>query len=155
MLVSGPQRGLTSLAPVQLKTCAPFKMVVPGKHNVRRRNLEIYFDTHGVEVEAMIEMDAMIGTLEFIARSDWVTILPGLICVNDIDRGELVINPIADPPMFAEFVVITPSRHTLSTQARLFLECFEAEIARIQNVWARAGAQSARPAISQSTARRR
>ncbi|HVY57097.1 MAG TPA: LysR family transcriptional regulator [Xanthobacteraceae bacterium] len=159
MLVSGPQRGLKPLAPVQLKSCAPFKMVAPGKHNVRRRNLEIYFDTHEVEVEAMIEMDAMIGTLEFIARSDWVTILPGLICVNDIDRGELVINPIADPPMFAEFVVITPSRRTLSTQARLFLECFEDEIARIQQVWARAHAglgDDSRPAvITRSTARRR
>jgi LysR family nitrogen assimilation transcriptional regulator len=159
MLVSGPQRGLTPLAPVELKTRAPFKMVVPGKHNVRRRNLEIYFDTHGVEVEAMIEMDAMIGTLEFIARSDWVTILPGLICVNDIEKGDLVISPIADPPMFAEFVVIAPSRRTLSTQARLFLECFEDEIARIQEVWTRASARfeaAAQPlALSRSTARRR
>ncbi|HVX92279.1 MAG TPA: LysR family transcriptional regulator [Xanthobacteraceae bacterium] len=159
MLVSGPQRGLTSLVPVELKKRAPFKMVVPGKHNVRRRNLEIYFDTHGVEVEAMIEMDAMIGTLEFIARSDWVTILPGLICVNDIDKDDLVISPIADPPMFAEFVVIAPSRRTLSTQARLFLECFEDEIARIQEVWARASARSETAvqslALSRPSARRR
>jgi hypothetical protein len=34
-------------------------------------------------------------------------------------------------------VAISPARRTLSTQARLFLECFEAEIDRIQDVWAK------------------
>jgi LysR family tcuABC transcriptional regulator len=82
-------------------------------------------------------MDAMIGTLEFVARSDWVAILSGLICINDIGSSERVINPIFDPPLIAEFVVISPARRTLSTQARLFLECFETEIDRIQDVWAK------------------
>ena len=62
----------------------------------------------------MLEMDAMIGTLEFVARSDWVTVLPSLISVNDIGKGELVVNPIVDPPLHAEFVVIQPARRTLS-----------------------------------------
>jgi len=138
MLVSSPQRGFAPLAPVRLRDCGPLKIIVPGRSNVRRRNIEIYFQTHGVEVAEMMEMDAMIGTLEFVARSDWVAILSGLICVNDIDSNERVINPIVDPPLFAEFVVISPARRTLSTQARLFLESFEAEIARIQDVWAQA-----------------
>ena len=86
-------------------------------------------------------MDAMIGTLEFVARSDWVTVLPSLISVNDIGRGGLVVNPIAEPSLYAEFVVIEPSRRTLSTQARLFLERFEAEVAHIHGVWA-AGARA-------------
>lgn len=137
MLVSSPGCGLAPLAPVRLKDCGPLKVVVPGRSNVRRRNIEIYLQTHGVEVAEMMEMDAMIGTLEFVARSDWVAILSGLICVNDIGKPERIINPLIDPPLFAEFVVISPSRRTLSTQARLFLECFEAEIARIQDVWAR------------------
>jgi len=136
MLVSGPQRCLTPLAPVRLKDCGPLKIIVPGRSNVRRRNIEIYFQTHGVEVTDMIEMDAMIGTLELVAQTEWVAILSGLICSNDIGRSERVINPIYDPPLIAEFVVISPSRRTLSTQAQLFLECFEAEIARIQDIWA-------------------
>ena len=40
----------------------------------------------------MLEMDAMIATLEFVARSDWVTILPSVISVNDIGRGELIVS---------------------------------------------------------------
>lgn len=135
LLLSGSRRGLTPLAPVRLKDCRPFKVVIPGPDNIRRRNLETYFQTHGVEIEAMLEMDAMIGTLEFVARSDWVTVLPSLISVNDINAGNLVVNPIADPPLYAEFVVIEPSRRTLSKQARLFLERFEAEISYIHRVW--------------------
>ena len=100
--------------------------MVPGPDNIRRRNLETYFQSHGVEVEAMLEMDAMIATLEFVARSDWVTILPSVISVNDIGRGELIVNPIVAPELHAEFVVIQPTRRTLSTQARLFLRTLRA-----------------------------
>ncbi|HEX3710681.1 MAG TPA: LysR family transcriptional regulator, partial [Pseudolabrys sp.] len=73
MLISGPKRGFTPLAPLRLAECKPLKFVVPGPDNIRRRNLEVYFQTHGVEVDGLLEMDAMIATLEFVARSDWVT----------------------------------------------------------------------------------
>ena len=136
MLVSSPKRGFKPLEPVRLKDCGPLKVVVPGRANVRRRNIEVYFQTHGVEIADMMEMDAMIGTLEFVARSDWVAILSGLICYADIGKRERVISPIFDPPLIAEFVVISAARRTLSAQARLFLAAFEAEIARIQDVWA-------------------
>jgi DNA-binding transcriptional LysR family regulator len=145
MLISGPRRGSTPLSPVRLSECRPLKLVIPGPDNTRRRNLETYFQSHGVEVEAMLEMDAMIATLEFVARSDWATILPSVISVNDIGRGELIVNPIADPELHAEFVVIQPTRRTLSTQARLFLDRFEREVAHIHAVWDDAIAGTARP----------
>ncbi|MBI3436636.1 MAG: LysR family transcriptional regulator [Proteobacteria bacterium] len=138
MLVSGPRRGLLPLEPVRLGDLAPLKIVVPGRQNVRRRNIDIYFQTHGVAIAERIELDAMIGTLEFVARTDWVAILPGLICVNDIDGGALIVSPIADPPLHAEFVVITQVRRPLSQPARLFLDIFEAEIAAIKRRWAAA-----------------
>ncbi len=138
MLISGHRRGLKRLAPMRLARCKPLKIVVPGPDNVRRRNLDTYFLTHGIEVDAKLEMDAMIGTLELVARSDWVTVLPSLISANDIAKGELVVNPIVDPPLYNEFVLIQPARRTLSAQARLFLERFEAEVAHIQTIWAEA-----------------
>ena len=146
MLISGPRRGLAPLAPVRLKDLTPLKIVVPGPHNVRRRNLDTYFQTHGVEIAAMLEMDAMIATLEFIARSDWTTVLPSVISVNDIGRNELVVNPIDDPQLHAEFVVIQPTRRTLSAHARMFLERFEAEVAHIHGVWDAAMAEPKRVA---------
>jgi LysR family tcuABC transcriptional regulator len=136
MLVSNVKLGFKPLEPVRLKDCGPLKIILPGRANVRRRNIEIYFETHGIEVAEMIELDAMISTLQLIMRSDWVAILSGLICIADVGRDTgRVINPIYDPPLIAEFVVTSPARRTLSTQAQLFLDVFEAEIARIQNVW--------------------
>ena len=138
MLVSGPKRGLTPLAPIRLAECRPLKIVVPGPGNIRRRNLDTYFQSHGVEIAAMLEMDAMIATLEFVARSDWVAVLPSLISVNDIGRGELIVNPMVDPELHAEFVVIQPTRRTLSTQAQIFLKRIEQEVAHIHKVWDKA-----------------
>jgi LysR family transcriptional regulator, nitrogen assimilation regulatory protein len=138
MLISGPRRGLVPLSSIRLADCTPLKFVLPGPDNTRRRNLETYFQTHGVEVAALLEMDAMIATLEFVSRSDYVTILPSVISVNDIGRGELIVNPIVSPELHAEFVVIQPTRRTLSTQARMFLQRFEAEVAHIHDVWDRA-----------------
>jgi hypothetical protein len=79
-----------------------------------------------------------------------VAILSGLICIGDVGRSERVINPIFDPPLIAEFVVISPARRRLSTQAQLFLECFEGEIDRIQSIWA----QTIPPAVYPVTPRR-
>jgi LysR family transcriptional regulator, nitrogen assimilation regulatory protein len=147
MLVSGRQRGLKPLAPLRLRDIAPLKIVVPGPGNIRRRNIETYLQTHGVEIDRMIGMDAMIGTLEFVARTDWVAVLPGLICINDAGGRDLVVNPIDDPPLHAEFVVITPSRQTPGALARLFLEQFEAEIARIEADWDQILVRPRRPAL--------
>jgi DNA-binding transcriptional LysR family regulator len=137
MLVSGPARGFAPLRPIRLAECVPLRLVVPSLPNIRRRNIETYIQTNGVVVGDMIEMDAMIGTLEFVASTDWVAVLPGLICVNDIGRHDLVINPIVDPPLYAEFVIIEPARRALSVQARLFVERLEAEVARVRAVWRR------------------
>ena len=135
MLLSGARAGFKPLSPLRLAECKPIKIVVPGPDNIRRRNLETYFQTHGVEVETKLEMDAMIATLEFVARSDWVTILPSVISVNDIGRGELIVNPLVAPELHAEFVVIAPTRRILSTQAHIFLQRFEQEVAHIHDVW--------------------
>jgi hypothetical protein len=80
-----------------------------------------------------------------------VAILSGLICAADIGRTSTrVISPIYDPPLIAEFVVISPARRTLSTQAQLFLDLFESEIARIQDVWS----QTIPPAVYPVRSRR-
>jgi len=135
ILISAPGNAVAPLTPVQLKDWRPFKVIVPGPENVRRRNLETYFQTHGVAIDAMIELDAMIGTFELIARSDWVTVLPSLISVNDIATGEFTVNAI-DPPLYGEFVTIQPARKMLSAQARLFLERLQSQVTHIHKIWA-------------------
>lgn len=131
MLVSGPDYGLTHMAPVRLADLGPLDIIVPGQTNVRRRRLETYFRTHGVQVRRVLEMDAMLGTLELVARGHWVAILPGLICVADADGRRRNISPITGPELVSDFVVIEPARAALSPQAGLFLNALRREIMRL------------------------
>ncbi len=128
MLVSGPALGLEAGRPVRMANLGPLKIVVPAATNVRRAKLEEYFETHGVTVERLMEMDAMLGTLGLVARSDWVTVLPGLICASDADGARRRVSPLADPPLYSEFVVIEPARRPLTPQARLFLEALRGDV---------------------------
>ena len=73
MLVSSPRHGFTPLAPVRLKDCGPLKIVAPGPQPTCDAEISksICRPTASSSPRCM-EMDAMIGTLEFVARSDWV-----------------------------------------------------------------------------------
>lgn len=128
MLVSGPALGLAPGKPVRMAELGPLKIVVPAATNVRRAKLEEYFETHGVQVARLMEMDAMLGTLGLVARSDWVTVLPGLICVGDADGVRRRVSPLEQPALYSEFVVIEPARRPLSPQARLFLDALRDEV---------------------------
>lgn len=131
MLLSGPDSGLEHLQAVRLADLGPLDLIVPSRANVRRRRIETYLATNNVRVDRLLEMDAMLGTLELVARSRWVTILPGVLCIADADGRERRVNPIIDPEMFSEFVVIEPARRALSPAASLFLAAMREEIDKL------------------------
>lgn len=128
MLVSGAAAGLAHGEPVRPADLPPLKLVVPGRANVRRTKVEEYLAAHGGRIARLMEMDSMMGTLELVALSDWVAILPGLVCGPDDGRVRRV-SPLADPPLHSDFVAIEPARRPLSPQAALLLEALRAEIA--------------------------
>ena len=72
---------------------APLKLVVPSKANTRRRLIETYLASNGVAVERLLELDAMLGTLDFVARTDWVTILPALMMASEMRAAPLHRQP--------------------------------------------------------------
>ena len=64
---------------MRLADLGPLKLVVPSKANTRRRLIETYLASNGVAVERLLELDAMLGTLDFVSRTDWLAILPGIM----------------------------------------------------------------------------
>ncbi|HTH98864.1 MAG TPA: LysR family transcriptional regulator [Stellaceae bacterium] len=137
MLISGKRSGLVNLQPARLAGHRPLKLVLPSRQNTRRRTIDGYLLANGIAVDSLLEMDAMIGTLEFVASTDWMTVLPALICRNDADGQRFIINPLADPPLHVDFVLIEPARTPLSLQARLFVERLEHQVAVIEQDWRR------------------
>ena len=137
VLVSGAKSPFTHQAPMRLSDMGPLKLVVPSKANTRRRLIETYIASNGVKVERMLELDAMLGTLDFVSRTDWLAILPGIMMANETRRREFTVNPIADPAFGLDLVLIEPSRRPMSPGAQAFLEVLEEESQRLNRVWER------------------
>lgn len=134
MLVSGPSRGLDHGADVRLADLGPLHMILPSAANVRRARLESYFETHGVTLGRVLEMDTMLGTLGLVARSDWVTVLPALICAADAAGAQRRLHQITGPDLWSDFVVIEPARRPMPPQAALFLEALRQPLAGLGEV---------------------
>jgi len=133
MLLSGPQSGLKHLEPVRLAEIAPIDLIVPSRANARRHHIEKYLATHSIRVGRLLEMDAMLGTLELVARSRWMTILPSILCIADADGQRRRISPIVEPELISDFVVIEPARQPLSPAAALFLGAMQKEITKLED----------------------
>jgi len=127
MLVSAKRGKTRNLEPVKLSELGPLKVVLPGLQNTRRRNIETYFSVNGVNVAQRLELDAMMGTLQFVAASDWVAILPFVMMVSDLDGDQFDVRPLEDPPFYSEFVLIEPARKAMSPAAALFADILKRE----------------------------
>lgn len=132
--------GRNNLDPVKLSQCGPLKIVLPAAQNTRRRNIETYFSTNGVQVAQRLELDAMMGTLQFVAASDWVAILPFVMMVSDLDGARFDIRPLDDPPFYSEFVLIEPARKAMSPTAALFANILKAQTERARSAFQRGAA---------------
>ncbi|MEM6761259.1 MAG: LysR family transcriptional regulator [Pseudomonadota bacterium] len=116
-------------APVRVGDLSDLKLIMPTTANTRRPRLDAFLAANAVRLSRVIEMDSMMGTLDLVAQSDWVSILPSLLLGPDKDGKERTISPLVDPAYYAEFVTIEPARRPLSPQASAFLSILTEEIA--------------------------
>jgi len=133
--VSGGHLGLPHLAPVRLRDVGAIKVIVPSWQNTRRRSLETYFSSNGVRSDRLLELDAMLGTLDLVASTDWVAILPGVMMANDIGKQGFSLNPLVYPSLETDLVLIEPARQPLSAATHAFLEVLERETQRLNALW--------------------
>lgn len=127
---------LPHLTPVRLADLAPLKLVLPARGNARRDRLDLLMRSTSLPVAAILDMDAMIATLDFVASSDWATILPQTICGNDLDGRLRWLHPIVEPDLTVGYAVIEAAHRATSAAAARFLERLEAEYERAQSQWA-------------------
>ena len=121
---------LTPLSPKTLKK-QNFKIILPSSENSRRIAINEYFSTHGIMPDSILEMDAMIGTLEMVATSDWCSILPAALCDLDLDGKKRNLSPIDSPALITDYVLITSASKELSLVTKVFIEKISKEIKNI------------------------
>jgi DNA-binding transcriptional LysR family regulator len=118
------------LQPVRLRDIQPLRLVLPSRSNIRRRRIDAYLAQEGIAVAELLELDAMLATLDLVAHSDWLAILPGILCAPDWDGARRCLRPIADPPLPVTYYRIEPAARPLSQAAEVFCRMIEEEFAK-------------------------
>lgn len=113
---------------VQLRDMGPLRLAVPGAGNARRHRIENYLKVNQIEVAELLELDTMHGTLGLVANSDWVTILPGIICLPDLDGSRRRVVPLADPPLYVDYMRIETRQRPLTPAAQVFADILQEEL---------------------------
>lgn len=113
---------------VQLCAMSPIRLVLPGPKNARRHRIETYLSVNRIEVVDMLELDTMHGTLDLVSKSDWVSILPGILCLPDLDGLRRRVVPLADPPLTVDYMRIRTRKNPLSRAAQAFADVLQEEL---------------------------
>ena len=125
------------LEPVRPADLRGLNLILPSSINVRRRGLEQYFTSHGVEPGEVMDMDAMLGTLELIASGGWCAILPAAICHTDLPGDRRKLHPLIDPPIRTDYVIVQKAEVALSRAAELMFEHMKSAALELREDWDR------------------
>ncbi len=129
-LVVNSQSKIGLEGPVRLADLPPLDLVLPSRENVRRRKIEQYLATNGVGIGRLIELDSMFTTLDLVERSDWVTILPGILCLPDLSGERRRVVPIVQPELSVEYIRIEPMSVPLSDSGQAFYSVLKDEMTK-------------------------
>lgn len=112
----------------KLKELPPLCLVLPTSVNARRRRIEHYLAVHGIEVAELMELDAMLGTLDIVANSDWMSILPSVLGRSDRDGQTRRFMPLTDPELGVEYMRISNRSRPLRRAAKCFSDVLQEEL---------------------------
>lgn len=127
-LVSSAQTNLSLGSEAILSELPPLRLILPSKANARRRLIDHYVSVNGIELEETMELDTMLGTLDMVANSDWVSILPAVLSPPDKDGRVRLFTPLAEPALEVEYMRITHKARPLSLAAQAFADVLQQEL---------------------------
>ena len=128
VLVSARHRGKQPFAPCRLGDIADLKLVLPSPNHMLRHTLDHHIQRGEFRPVNTLEIDGQSATLQFVAHSEWSTILPSIALINEFDSPRFSINPIAAPVLTTEIYELRSPRHTLTAPSERFIAQLEAQL---------------------------
>lgn len=120
-LLSSPTSGLPHCQPLRLRDVENLHLVLPAG---RRPLLEQYLIDHQVRVARRLSwFESMLGAMDLVRSSHWTAIISGLFIADDLRRRRFTLNPLADPILWDELLLVEPERRPLSAAANDFIAC--------------------------------
>lgn len=137
ILVTRPGGALRHMTPVPLARLAEMRLVLPARGNARRDQFDEAFGRAAIRPLAVVDMDAMMATLDLIENSDFATILPATLCTRDLDGKQHSLHPICDPDLSVTYMIIEPARRAPSLAAAAFLDELQQIYQQSADIWER------------------
>lgn len=128
VLVSSRNSKLPPFSPCRLADIGHLKLVLPSPNHFLRHTLDHHIDRGDFQPVNTLEIDGQSATLQFVAHSDWSTILPTVALINEFDSNRFTINPIDDPPLSTELYELRSPRRTLTPASEHFISMLEAQL---------------------------
>jgi LysR family nitrogen assimilation transcriptional regulator len=149
-LLSGARRGLTPMQPVNLANLAPLKLSVPSGTNSLRSRIEDAIRSGEIVLERKISIDSLSAGFHFVCQTDWSSILPFWVGLQELGNDRVTINPIEKPAFHVDVALIVPTQRPLTRPAQLFYDYFRQELQRLDEEWRRivAPVMGVEPALS-------
>jgi LysR family transcriptional regulator, nitrogen assimilation regulatory protein len=118
-LISSPDSGLPHCAPIRLRDIKDLRLILPQG---RRPLLEQYLVDHKVRVTQRLSwFESMLGAMDLVRSSHWSAIISGLFIADDLRRRRFTLNPLADPLLWDDLLLVEPERKPLSPIAHDFI----------------------------------
>ncbi len=131
VLVSARNSGRTPFSPCRLGEIENLKLVLPSPNHFLRHTLDHYIERGDFQPVSTLEIDGQSATLQFVAHSEWSTILPTVALINEFDSLRFSINPIESPVLSTELYELRSPRRTLNAAAEHFISMLEAQLKSI------------------------
>ena len=111
-----------------LATAPPLRLVLPSPANARRARIDQYMENSCQATHTVMELDSMITTLDMIHRGGWSSVLPGCLCLPNLDDPDYKLLPVTEPNLFVDYLLIEPATSASSKATQQLAEELTAEI---------------------------
>lgn len=129
VVVGGRETSLPVPIPVAMQDLLRLKLVLPSKRHGLRIELDRHLEAEGLALAPELELDSPPGLADFVARSDWFTVLPSLAVSRRLQDGSLKAYRIVTPRITRQLVAIHLPRQPMSAAATRLLDVIAEELA--------------------------
>ncbi|HTE39681.1 MAG TPA: LysR family transcriptional regulator [Steroidobacteraceae bacterium] len=136
LVASGSALGLSAVEPVRLDAEPLHKIVFPSR---LRRDLQYALEKHlmsgRIVAARSIEMDCFAATLELVAKSDWIAVIPAAAGYDSESAPGVRFSPIAGEEISLDYYALQARTEPMSIATKAFSDMFTLEINRARQHW--------------------
>ncbi len=131
VVVGGRDTELPIPLPLTMGDLPRLKLVLPSKRHGLRTELERHLGAEDVTLSPKLELDSPPGIADFVAQSDWFTVLPSIAVSRRLGDGSLRAYRIVTPRITRQLVAVHRPDQPMSTAAARLLDVIGEELAEI------------------------